>query len=81
MPAWASSWPYRLGLLSSCLLLLFAAVIVVGLVLSSAYFQGIYGALGRGIAMVALAIAALVVEVFALLPIFQLRFLRRAGGR
>jgi hypothetical protein len=58
-------------------LLAFAAVVVVLLVASSAYLRGIYGPLGKGMAVMTLAVAALVVEGFALLPVFQLRALRR----
>ena len=64
-----------LGIVASVLLLAFAAVTVVLLVASSAYLKGVYGALGQGIAVVSLLIAALVIEGFALLPLFQLRFL------
>ena len=48
------------------------------LVVSSAYLRGVYGPLGQGIAVMTLLVAALVVEGFALLPLFQLRVLRRA---
>jgi hypothetical protein len=56
-------------------LLGFAATIILGLVASSAYLRGVYGPLGRGMALIAILIAALVVEGLALLPIFQIRFL------
>jgi hypothetical protein len=58
-------------------LLAFAGVVVILLVAASAYLRGVYGPLGTGIATVTLAVAALVVEAFALLPIFQLRALSR----
>lgn len=56
-------------------LLAFAAVVILLLVASSAYLRGIYGPLGEGMAVMSLLVAALVVEAFALLPLFQLRFL------
>jgi hypothetical protein len=68
-------WARALGVLASILLLAFAAVVVSLLVASSAYLSGIYGAIGRGMAVITLIIAAVVVEAFALLPLFQLRFL------
>jgi len=73
-------WGRALAIAASVVLLVFAAVVIVGLVASSAYLRGIYGPLGQGMAIVGLLVAALVVEAFALLPIFQLRFLleRRA---
>lgn len=73
-------WGRTLAIAASALLLVFAAVTVLLLVASSAYLRGVYGALGEGIALVSLLVAALVVEGFALLPIFQLRFLLRKSG-
>ncbi len=68
-------WARPLGILASLALLVFAAVVIVGLVASSAYLRGVYGPLGRGMAAISLGIGALVVELFALVPLFQLRFL------
>lgn len=68
-------WGRAAGIVASVALLAFAAVVVLLLVISSAYLKGVYGALGQGLALVTLAVAALVVEAFALLPLFQLRFL------
>jgi hypothetical protein len=72
-----AKWGRALGIVASGVLLAFAAVTVLLLVASSAYLKGVYGALGQGIATVSLLVAALVVEGFALLPIFELRFLLR----
>lgn len=68
-------WGRVAAIAASVVLLLFAAAVIVALVISSAYLRGIYGALGQGMAAICLAIAALIVEAFALLPLFQLRFL------
>ena len=68
-------WARPVALLACGLLLLFAAVVVLLLVASSAYLAGVFGAVGRGLSMISLLIAALVIEAFALLPLFQLRFL------
>jgi hypothetical protein len=68
-------WARAVAVLASILLLTFAAVVVSLLVASSAYLSGIYGAIGRGMAVITMIIAAVVVEAFALLPLFQLRFL------
>lgn len=70
-------WGRRLATVACWALLAFAAVVVVLLVASSAYLRGIYGPLGKGMAVMTLAVAALVIEGFALLPVFQLRALRR----
>ena len=64
-----------LGIVAAGALLAFALAVLVGLVASSAYLWGVYGPFGRGLALAALVVAALVVELFALLPLFQLRFL------
>jgi hypothetical protein len=70
-----AKWGRLVAIVASIVLLVFAAVVIVALVVSSAYLRGIYGALGQGMAAVCLAIAALLIEAFALLPLFQLRFL------
>lgn len=69
------SWARRLAIAVSIAQLAFAAIVVLALIASAAYLKGVYGSLGQGIALVSALVAALVVEGFALLPIFQLRFL------
>src|SRR5205807_5715449 len=73
-------WGRLAGIAASALLLLFSAVVITLLVASSAYLRGIYGALGQGVAVLTLIVAALVLEAFALLPLFQLRFLLGRRG-
>jgi hypothetical protein len=74
-------WGRTVAIVASSVLLAFAAAALVGMVASSAYLRGVYGPLGRGMALLCLVIAAVVVELFALLPLFQLRFLLgRARG-
>jgi hypothetical protein len=73
-------WSRQLATVTCWALLLFAAVVVVLLVASSAYLRGVYGPLGKGMAVMTLLVAALVVEGFALLPLFQLRALRRPSA-
>ena len=63
-----------LGILTSSLLLAFAIGCVVLLALSCAYLFGVYGAIGRALGALALVGAALAVQLFGLLPLFQLRF-------
>jgi len=70
-------WGRRLAIAACALLIAFAAVVIVLLVASSAYLRSIYGALGQGMALMSLLVAALIVEAFALLPLFELRFLLR----
>ena len=70
-------WGRKLAGLACWTLVLGCGVVVGALVASSAYLRGVYGGFGRGAAVVALLVAALVVEVAGLLPLFELRFLRR----
>jgi hypothetical protein len=63
-----------LGLVACATLLGFTLTVLVLLVASSAFLFGVYGAIGRGIGILALVAAALVVELCGLLPFFQLRF-------
>ena len=73
-------WGRVAGIAAASLLLAFSAVVIVLLVASMAYLRGIYGALGQGMAVLSLVVAALVLEAFALLPLFQLRFLLGRRG-
>ncbi|MSP62119.1 MAG: hypothetical protein EXR72_17650 [Myxococcales bacterium] len=66
-----------LGIAASTLLLAFCLVVVALLVAGVAYLRGIYGPLGQGMAFGSVVAAALVIELFGLLPIFQLRLLLR----
>ncbi len=72
-----AKWGRALAQAACWLLLAFAAVVVILLAVSSAILRGIYGPLGQGMAVMTLLVAALVVEGFALLPLFELRALRR----
>lgn len=69
-----------LGVGGCVLLLLGATALIVLLGASAGYLHGVFGALGQAAAVIALVGAALVVELYLLLPLFQLRWLlaRRA---
>ncbi len=66
-----------LGIAAAGMLLALCLALVTALVAGAAYLRGIYGPLGQGMAWVSLIVAALIVELFGLLPIFQLRMLLR----
>jgi hypothetical protein len=68
-------WARSVGIAMSVVLLAFAGVVLLLLVASAAYLRGVYGALGQGMAVLSLVAAALAVQLFALVPFFQLRFL------
>jgi hypothetical protein len=70
-------WARRMGLVAAGVGVAFAATVIVLLVASAAYLDGVYGALGKGMAVLGLVAAAVAVEVFGLLPLCQLRFLLR----
>jgi len=63
-----------LGIATTSLLLAFTIVVIVLLAISAAYLDGVYGAVGRALGGLTLAAGALIVELFGLLPLFQLRF-------
>ncbi len=73
-------WGRGAAIVAPLVLLAFAAAVIVGLVTSMAYLRGVYGELGQGLALIALVVAALVLEACALLPLSQLRFLLGRRG-
>ncbi len=64
----------RLGIAACSVLLGFTIVCVLLLVASCSFLFGVYGAIGHGIGLIALVVAALLLELCGLLPLFQLRF-------
>ncbi len=62
-------------------LLLSIIVLIVRILISAAFLAGVYGAFGKAAATFALISVALVVEVGALLPIVQIKFLMTRAGR
>lgn len=62
-------------------LLLSTILLIARVLISAAFLAGVYGAFGRQAATFALVAVALVVEVVALLPIVQIRFLMSRAGR
>lgn len=63
-----------LGIAACSLLLGFTIVCVLLLVASCSFLFGVYGAIGHGIGLITLVVAALLLELCGLLPLFQLRF-------
>ncbi len=74
-------WSRYVGLAAAGCGLAFTISIITALIMSSAYLSGVYGGFGKGAATICLMAAALAVEVFGLLPAFQLRFLLRPEVR
>jgi len=61
--------------------LLSTFLLIVRIVISAAFLSGVYGAFGKGAAMISLVAIALVIELVALLPIVQVKFLMSRAGR
>ena len=62
-------------------LLLVTVLLIVRVLVSAAFLSGVYGAFGKAAAMSALIGIALVVELVALLPLFQVKYLMTRSGR
>ena len=56
-------------------------VLIVRILVSAAFLAGVYGAFGKAAATFALVMVALVVELVALLPIVQVKYLMTRAGR
>jgi hypothetical protein len=61
--------------------LLSLCVLIVRIAISAAFLAGVYGAFGKAAATFALVMVALVVELVALLPIVQVKYLMTRAGR
>ena len=77
--------PRRIGwwlAVGGCSLLVVATILlIIRVLVSAAFLAGVYGAFGKAAAMSALIGVALIVEIVALLPLFQLKYLRTRAGR
>lgn len=72
---------WRLAVTSGSLVLLSLFLLIVRIVISSAFLAGTYGAFGKAASTFALVMIALVVELVALLPIVQVKYLMSRAGR
>jgi hypothetical protein len=78
---WRNRWGWRAAVVGCALLLLVAVLLLVLILLSASFLAGVYGAMGRGAATIAVLAGALVIEFLGLLPAFQLKFLLTRAGR
>ena len=62
-------------------LLVSTIVLILRIVVSAAFLAGTYGAFGKAAASTAMIGVALVVELVALLPLFQVKYLMTRAGR
>ena len=61
--------------------LLSTILLIVRILISAAFLAGVYGAFGKAAATFALVVVALAVELVALLPIVQVKYLITRAGR
>jgi hypothetical protein len=69
------------AVIGGSLMLASTIALLIRIVVSAAYLAGVYGAFGEAAASAALIGAALVIEVVALLPIVQVKYLMSRAGR
>lgn len=62
-------------------LLAVTVLLIVRVLVSAAFLSGVYGAFGKAAATSALIGVALIVELVALLPLFQVKYLMSRAGR
>ncbi|HEY1556200.1 MAG TPA: hypothetical protein VGF94_15295 [Kofleriaceae bacterium] len=78
---WRRPLGRKLALAAGTLVLALATLLVVRIVVSAAFLAGVYGAFGQAAAVLVLVGAALVIELVALLPIVQVKYLMSRAGR
>jgi hypothetical protein len=62
-------------------MILATILLIIRVLVSAAFLAGVYGAFGKAAATSALIGVALVVEVVALVPLFQVKYLMTRAGR
>jgi hypothetical protein len=62
-------------------MLLSAFLLIVRILISAAFLAGVYGGFGKAAATFSLVMVALVIELVALLPIVQVKYLMTRAGR
>jgi len=68
-------WGERVARVASIVTLVLGLVLVTALVIAASYLSGIYGAVGRGGALILVLVAALALPYLIALPAFQLLWL------
>jgi hypothetical protein len=72
----------KLAIAGATVMLASTILLIIRVLVSAAFLAGVYGAFGKAAASFALVAVALVVELVALLPIVQVKYLlSRAGKR
>lgn len=76
---WRIGW--WIGVVCGSLVLLATILLIVRVLVSAAFLAGVYGAFGKAAATSGLIGVALIVEVVALVPLFQVKYLMTRAGR
>ncbi|HET9624141.1 MAG TPA: hypothetical protein VFP84_22365 [Kofleriaceae bacterium] len=71
----------RVAIVAGSVMLASVFVLIVRIAVSAAFLAGVYGAFGQAAATFALVMVALIVEIVALLPLVQVKYLRSPAGR
>ena len=72
---------WRIAVVGGSLVLLSVFLLIVRIVISAAFLAGVYGGFGKAASTFALVMIALVIELVALLPIVQVKYLMSRAGR
>ena len=72
---------WRIAVYAGSAPLLSTILLIARIIVSAAFLSGVYGAFGKAAAMTALISVALLVELVALLPIVQVKYLMTRAGR
>src|SRR5690606_11782446 len=78
---WPHRWGWRVAAAGCGAVLLVGAALLGLLLLSASFLSGVYGGMGKGAALIALLVGALVIELVGFLPALQLKFLMTRAGR
>jgi hypothetical protein len=84
LSAWvppARRYGWWAAVVSGSLMLALTVLLIIRVLVSAAFLAGTYGAFGKAAASTAMIGVAVVVEVVALLPIFQIKYLMTRAGR
>jgi hypothetical protein len=72
---------WRIAVVGGSLVLLSLFLLIVRIVISAAFLAGVYGGFGKAASTFALIMIALVIELVALLPLAQVKYLMTRAGR
>jgi hypothetical protein len=81
LPAERARVGWWIAVVSGSLMILSTILLIIRVLVSAAFLAGVYGAFGKAAATSALIGVALVIEVVALVPLFQVKYLMTRAGR